>query len=341
MKLKERLALLVKLGVYLQEDTTERQLAIAQTERNNRWLTKGNSLAALESFAKEFLTLEHLEAWVKGYPELKVNRSPIKIGLVLAGNIPAVGFHDVLTTFVAGHQAMIKYSEKDQYLIPYMIAFLLKEDPRSVAYFVSVFKLKDFDAVIATGSNNSAMYFEQYFSKYPNIIRKNRNSIAVLDGTETEEELLALGEDVFAYFGLGCRSVAKLYVPEKYDFSPFLSLMDIHHKELMNHNKYNNNYDYNRSIYLLNNVPHLANDCLMLLEHENLLSRISSVHYEYYNNVEDLEEKLEGVKEQIQCIATKMNLPKQNTVALGQAQHPALNDYADGVDTLQFLIELQ
>ncbi|CAA6798485.1 MAG: Acyl-CoA reductase [uncultured Aureispira sp.] len=340
MKLQERLALLVKLGAYLQEDTNERALAIAQTERNNRWLTKANSLTALQSFATEFLNQDHLEAWVKDYPTLKEERSPKRIGLVLAGNIPGVGFHDVLTTFVAGHQSMIKYSEKDQYLIPYMIDFLTKEDPRSATYFMTVPILKDFDAVIATGSNNSAMYFEQYFSKYPNIIRKNRNSIAVLDGTETEEDLLALGADVFAYFGLGCRSVAKLYVPQEYDFSPFLGLMDIHYKELMNHNKYNNNYDYNRSIYLLNNVPHLANDCLMLLEHESLLSRISSVHYEYYKNVEDLEEKLEGTKEQIQCIATKMNLPNRNTLALGQAQHPALNDYADGVDTVQFLIGL-
>ena len=340
MKLQERLALLVKLGAYLKEDTTARQLAIAQTERNNRWLTKENSLSALLTFATEFLNTEYLEAWVKDYPKLEEEKSPKKIGLVLAGNIPGVGFHDVLTTFVAGHQSMIKYSEKDQYLIPYMIDFMVEEDPRSADYFMAVPRLKDFDAVIATGSNNSAMYFEQYFSKYPNVIRKNRNSIAILDGTETEEDLLGLGIDIFSYFGLGCRSVAKLYVPQEYDFSPFLGLMDIHYKEMMNHNKYNNNYDYNRSIYLLNNVPHLANDCLMLLEHESLLSRISSVHYEYYDHAEDLQEKLEAVQEQIQCIATKMNLPKRNTVALGQAQHPALNDYADGVDTLQFLIEL-
>jgi len=340
MELQDRLALLVKLGTYLQEDTSARTLAIAQTERNNRWLTKENSFSALQSFATKFLTQEYLEAWVGNYSTLDKNRSPKKIGLVLAGNIPAVGFHDVLTTFVAGHQAMLKYSEKDQYLIPYMIDFMVQEDARSAAYFLPVPRLKDFDAVIATGSNNSAMYFEQYFSKYPNIIRKNRNSIAILDGTETKEELLALGEDIFAYFGLGCRSVAKLYVPKEYDFSPFLGLMDACYKDIMNHNKYNNNYDYNRSIYLLNNVPHLANDCLMLLEHESLLSRISSIHYEYYKNTAELQKKLEGLKEQIQCIATKMNLPQKNTVVLGQAQHPALNDYADGIDTLQFLIEL-
>lgn len=340
MELQDRLALLVKLGTYIQEDTEARQYALSYTERNNRWLTKENSLNALHSFAKEFLTEERLSEWVINYPTLETTSKIKKIGLVLAGNIPAVGFHDVLTTFVAGHQAMLKYSEKDQYLIPYMIDFLLKEDERAKAYFMPVPRLKNFDAVIATGSNNSAMYFEQYFSKYPNIIRKNRNSIAVLDGTETKEELLALGEDIFAYFGLGCRSVAKLYVPEEYNFSPFLGLMDEHYQETMNHNKYKNNYDYNRSIYLLNNVPHLANDCLMVLEHESLLSRISSVHYEYYKTTDDLQEKLEGAKEQIQCIATKMNLPHNNTVALGQAQHPALSDYADGVDTLQFLIEL-
>lgn len=340
MKLQERLALLEKLGAYLQEDTSARELAIAQTERNNRWLTKENSLSALQSFATNFLSPECLDAWVSNYTSLEQDRSPKKTGLVLAGNIPAVGFHDVLTTFVAGHHAMIKYSEKDQYLIPYMIDFMLQVEPRCAAYFMPVPRLKNFDAVIATGSNNSAMYFEQYFSQYPNIIRKNRNSVAVLDGTETKEDLLALGADIFSYFGLGCRSVAKLYVPENYDFSPFLALMDEHYKGVMNHNKYNNNYDYNRSIYLLNNVPHLANDCLMLLEQESLLSRISSVHYEYYNNTEDLEKKLEGATMQIQCIATKMNLPQKNTVALGQAQHPSLSDYADGVDTLQFLIEL-
>ncbi|BDS13420.1 acyl-CoA reductase [Aureispira anguillae] len=339
MTLQERLALLVKLGAYLQEDTEERQLAIAYTERYNRWLTKANSLKALESFATTFLAPQQLEAWVANYPLLKETTTAQKVGLVLAGNIPAVGFHDVMATFVAGHQAIIKYSDKDQHLIPYMVAYLIQEDERCADYFVRVPMLKNFDAVIATGSNNSAMYFEQYFGKYPNIIRKNRNSIAVLDGSETDEELLALGVDIFRYFGLGCRSISKLYVPEGYDFPRLLGLMD-NYKDIMDHNKYKNNYDYNRSIYLLNKVPHLANDCLMVVEHESLLSRISSIHFEYYQGVEDLEAKLNDKEPEIQCIASKMNLPQKNTVNLGQAQSPKLMDYADGVDTLQFLIEL-
>ena len=244
-----------------------------------------------------------------------------------------------MTTFLAGHIALIKYSEKDAYLIPYMIDFLCQLDERCKDYFREIGQLKDFDAVLATGSNNSAMYFEQYFGKYPNIIRKNRNSVAVLDGTESDEELLKLGVDIFRYFGLGCRSVSKLYVPEGYDFVPLMAILD-NYKDIMDHTKYRNNYEYNRSIYLLNNVPHLANDCVMLVEHESLLSRISSVHYQYYNNEEDLAAKLEAKGAETQCIATKMNLNGQHTVELGQTQSPSLEDYADAVDTMQFLLEL-
>jgi len=339
MTLEERIALLIKLGEYLQEDTDARQLAVMSTERKNRWLTKANSLKALKSFATEFLTKEKLENWAAKYPALANPTSPKKIGLVLAGNIPAVGFHDILTVFMSGHHALIKFSEKDAYLIPYMIAFMAKEEEGSKDYFQETSLLKGFDAVIATGSNNSAMYFEQYFSKYPNIIRKNRNSVAVLSGTETDEDLLKLGSDMFRYFGLGCRSISKIYVPRDYDFNQLMASLD-NFKDIMDHTKYRNNYEYNRSIYLLNNVNHLANDCVMVLEHESLLSRISSVHYEYYDNEADLQAKLEGASTAIQCVATKMDLSNQNTVALGQTQSPGLEDYADGVDTLQFLVDL-
>lgn len=274
------------------------------------------------------------------YPALETQNTTKTIGLVLAGNIPAVGFHDVLVTFLAGHKALIKYSEKDEHLIPYMIAFLIKEDERCAAYFEKAIRLKGFDAVIATGSNNSALYFEQYFSQYPNIIRKNRNSIAILDGKETDEDLLQLGVDLFQYFGLGCRSVAKIYVPEGYDFPRLMGALD-HYKDIMNHTKYKNNYDYNRSIYLLNRVDHFANDCIMLVEHESLLSRISSAHYEYYKDQASLEGHLNEIEDSLQCVATNMNFPNKNTVKLGQTQCPAINDYADGVDTMQFLIDLK
>jgi len=340
MTLQERIALLVKLGVYIQQDTPERQLAVASAERFNRWLTKANSLKALNAIATEFLTQATLEEWVAQYPTIETASTPKTIGLVLAGNIPAVGFHDVLVTFLVGHKALIKYSEKDEHLIPYLLAFLIQEDERCAAYFEKAVRLKGFDAVIATGSNNSALYFEQYFSQYPNIIRKNRNSIAILDGNETDEDLLELGVDLFRYFGLGCRSVAKIYVPEGYDFPRLMGALD-HYKDIMNHTKFKNNYDYNRSIYLLNRVDHFANDCIMMVEHESLLSRISSVHYEYYKDQASLEAHLDEIEDRLQCVATNMNFPNKKTVKLGQTQCPAINDYADGVDTMQFLIDLK
>lgn len=340
MKLGERLDLLARLGLYIQQDTEARQLAINNTERHNRWLTKSSSLKVLEGFAKDFLDKEKLKNFLKNYPQIQEEIVPKKIGLVLAGNIPAVGFHDVLMVFLVGHSAMIKYSEKDEYLIPYMINFLVQEDERCKAYFEKVTVLKNFDAVIATGSNNSALYFEQYFSKYPHIIRKNRNSVAILDGSENSDDLLKLGIDIFRYFGMGCRSISKVYVPENYDFTPLMAALD-NYKDIMEHTKYRNNYEYNRSIYLLNNVPHFANDCVMLVENESLLSRISSVHYEHYKNEADLKNKIEKKKEEIQCIATKMNLPFPNIVALGQTQCPTLSDFADGVDTVEFLVNLK
>ncbi|MCH2021042.1 MAG: acyl-CoA reductase [Saprospiraceae bacterium] len=339
MVLKERLELLVKLGSYLQEDSELRQNVILEAERQNRWMTKANSLKALENLSTEFLSLSKLENWLKNYPKINNNISPKKIGIVLAGNIPAVGFHDILCTFLCGHHSILKYSDKDRHLIPFMIDYLIKQDKRCNTFFHQTNRLKDFDAVIATGSNNSALYFEQYFAKYPNIIRKNRNSIAILNGNESDEELLKLGIDIFRYFGLGCRSVSKLYVTEGYDFTKLLSILD-NYKNIMDHTKYRNNYEYNRSIYLLNNVVHFANDCLMLVEHESMLSRISSVHYEYYNNLEDLQTLLKTKKEEIQCIATNINLSGLETVCLGETQSPALSDFADSVDTMEFLIAL-
>ena len=339
MTLQERIDLLVKLGAYIQEDTEERQLAIAYTKRFNGWLTKHNSLKALTNIATAFLKREVLEAWANRYKDLQNLQGMKRIGLVLAGNIPAVGFHDVLVTFLVGHKALIKYSSKDEYLIPYMLDFMIKEHPSSAAYFEKALRLKDFDAVIATGSNNSALYFEQYFSKYPNVIRKNRNSIAVLNGKETDDELLQLGIDIFRYFGLGCRSVSKIYVPKDYDFPRLMQALD-NYKDIMNHNKYRNNFDYNRSIYLLNDVSHFVNDCLMVVKHESLLSRISSIHYEIYEDEADLMTKLEAVKDDTQCVVSKMNLSGFSVVDLGQAQNPAVDDYADGVDTVQFLMNL-
>jgi hypothetical protein len=339
MTLAERLDALVALGHYLQQDTPERERAFRQAQHHNGWFTIENSRMAMERIAQVFLQRTALEQWVAQYPALQEERASKRIGLVLAGNIPAVGFHDVLCCFVAGHQALIKYSDKDKILIPYILESLAAQDERTWAYFQIVPILREIDAVIATGSNNAALYFEQYFSKYPNIIRKNRNAVAVLTGTESEAELLTLGEDIFTYFGLGCRSVSKLYVPEGYDFVPLLRTLD-HYKNIHQHNKYRNNYDYNRSIYYINNVPHMLNDCLMVLENESLLSRISSLHYSQYKNQAVLQQELKQRSEEIQCVVSQQPVEGVTVVPFGESQLPRLEDYADGVDTLAFLVAL-
>ena len=339
MTLTQRIQLLTLLGKYLLQDTDEKELAILRTEQNNRWLTKANSEKALQNIATQFLQKETLEQLAIQYNIPEETANPQTVGLVLAGNISAVGFHDVMCTFLSGHKDKIKYSDKDKFLIPLMIHYLQDLEPATKTYFQEIERLEDFDAVIATGSDNTALYFEQYFGKYPNIIRKNRNSVAVLSGTETDEELMALGRDIFDYYGLGCRSVSKVYVPADYELPTLLRVLD-NYQEVMEHNKYKNNYDYNRSVYLLNKVAHYANDCVMVLEHESLLSRIAAVHYEHYKNEEELVEKLNENKDAIQCIATNMTLKGVETVGLGQTQCPAITDYADGVDTLAFLIQL-
>lgn len=339
MTLAERLDALVALGDYIQQDNPERQRALRQSYQHNGWLTPENSQLALDRIAEAFLQRRELENWVNQYPALQQEQVSKCVGLVLAGNIPAVGFHDVLCCFVAGHQAQIKYSDKDKFLIPYLIEGLVIQDEKAAAYFQPTPILKDFEGVIATGSNNSALYFKQYFGKYPHIIRKNRNAVGILTGEETEEELLEFGKDIFTYFGLGCRSVSKIYVPKGYDFMPFLRILD-QYKDIHQHNKYRNNYDYNRSIYYINNVPHLLNDCLMLLKDKSLLSRISSLHYEEYQNQEQLEATLKEQLEEIQCVVGQTAIGTINVVPFGQSQIPRLDDYADGVDTMTFLVDL-
>lgn len=340
MTLPERLQALARLGDYLRAGHSDLDQVLLTAEQYNRWLTQENSRRALDNILAHFLNEEALQAWMARYPALQEERPRRSIGLVLAGNIPAVGFHDLLCTFVAGHKALVKYSEKDRFLIPFLLERLAEIDPRTQDYFERVDRLKDFDAVIATGSNNSARYFKQYFEAYPHIIRQNRNAVAVLTGQETAEQLHALGQDIFTYFGLGCRSVSKLYVPEGYDFVPLMEALDAY-KDLMEHNKYKNNYDYNRSIYLLNGTPHYANDCVMVLEDDSLLSRIAALHYETYSDWASLEETLFAQLNAIQCIVSNAPIGAHAVVPFGESQHPQLQDYADGVDTLAFLLSVE
>lgn len=308
---------------------------IDQSVSYNGWFTKEQVLFAFTSWS-EALVRENLEKWLSAYD---LNKEPLKtIGLILAGNIPLVGFHDVIAVLVSGNKALIKLSSNDQKLLPLLLHYLTEVAPAfKERITITEEKIEAFDAVIATGSNNTSRYFEYYFNKVPNIIRKNRNSVAVLTGKESQLQLEALGEDIFRYYGLGCRNVSKLFVPEGYDFTSFFEAMYAY-KEVIEYEKYANNYDYNKAVFLMSNFSILDNGFLTIREDKNYASPISSVFYEYYTDIEEVEERLNRDKEHIQCVVSDQLT--EESIPFGTTQKPALWDYADDVDTLKFLINL-
>lgn len=309
---------------------------IEKQQYQNGWFTKDQVTFALQSWANA-LTYENLKNWTKPY-EFPKDSEPKIIGLILAGNIPLVGFHDVLSVIISGNIAKIKLSSNDQQLLKFIAKYLttLNSEFSERILFVSE-KLENFDAVIATGSNNTARYFEYYFRDKPNIIRKSRNSVAILTGNESKEDLIALGEDIFRYFGLGCRNVSKIFIPKDYDFKLFFEAM-YEYGDIIHYDKYANNYDYNKAVFLMSNFKLLDNEFMTLKEDEGYASPISSVFYEYYDTVDAVLQKLEADAEKIQCI-TSNNLTK-NSIPFGKTQKPELWDYADNVDTLDFLLKI-
>jgi len=316
----------------------EALMDIINTERQyNAWFTPESVLSAVKATG-EMLNVSDIEKWLNTYAIPKGESK--KIGLVLAGNIPLVGFHDVLCVLVTGNFALIKASSQDARLIKYVLNLLVEIDSSYQDKFTFTERLANFDGIIATGSNNTSRYFEYYFGKVPNIIRKNRNSIALLTGNESTEELHALGNDIFNYFGLGCRNVSKVLVPEGYVFNTFFeSIEDFN--PIINHHKYNNNYDYNKSIYLVNRDEHLDNGFLMLKRDERLVSPLAVLYYDTYTDLQSAEKQLAEQSEQLQVIVTTAAIETQNqVVTFGQSQHPQLWDYADGVDTMDFLVNL-
>jgi len=343
LKLQERLDLLAELGHYLQSDgDADLETAIRQSSIENQWFTEANVRSALKAIATQFLDRDKLAAWAAQYPMADPGYPEKTVAIIMAGNIPLVGFQDWLCVFVAGQQAKVKLSDKDKRLLPLLVKKMGEWRKDSWAYteFLSEGDfLKNFDAVIATGSNNTARYFDQYFGKYPHIIRRNRNSVAILDGSETVPELYALGRDIFTYFGLGCRNVSKLYVPRGYDFDVLLEALH-EYREMVLHNKYKNNFDYNFTLYIINNIPHKNNGCLLLKEDTSLQARIASAHYEYYDSPDELDALLAAKQNDIQCIVGKSPLQHFPVLPFGQTQEPGLNDYADGVDVMQFLSAL-
>jgi hypothetical protein len=304
----------------------------------NPWFTHDNIIFSLEETIR-LLIKESLEKWLTSYPEIHSSRNPKRIGVIMAGNIPLVGFHDFMSVLISGHRFIGKLSSKDDALLPAVINLLLEIEPLFAdSIFLTESKLEQIDAVIATGSNNSGRYFEYYFGKYPNIIRKNRNSVAVLTGSETDEELSGLADDIFLYFGLGCRNVSKLFIPENYDLDHIFKA-SLKYKDLIAHNKYANNYDYNRVIYLMNKIKFMENGFMILKEDEAIASPISVVHYERWKDIKQVTQKLEFEKDNIQCIVSGNNVLK-NSVSFGQSQKPELIDYADNSDTIHFLMNL-
>ncbi len=309
-----------------------KELAV-KAELGNPWFTERSVHMSLGGIAT-LLEKTQLQNWASQYPEIS---EPKKIGVVMAGNIPMAGFHDLLCILMSGHDAVIKLSRDDSVLIPYLMNELASVNKEIAQKVTFTDKLNGVDAVIATGSNNTFRYFEHYFAHLPHIFRKNRNSVAVITGTENEYDHLLLGRDIFTYFGLGCRNISKLYVPAGYSFDEFFRNLTPY-AYVMEHNKYMNNHDYQSALLLMNNTPFLTNNFLIVKEDSSLASPVAVLHYELYNNAAHLETLLDAEAQNLQCIVSKTET--EGWVMPGHAQLPVISDYADNVDTMKFLTEL-
>lgn len=331
MKLAKRIEALQKLKDWLSEESEELESAMKEAYENNKWFTKEFLKHRIKSIVDQYLDEEKLDLWIRHY-HLDENIESKKVGIIMAGNIPLVGFHDFLCVFITGHHAYLKLSDKDKVMFKKLVDKLICFD-QDIANLVTISEmLKECDAYIATGSNNTSRYFEYYFGKYPSVIRKNKTSVAVLTGGESEEELKSLADDVFLYFGLGCRNVTQLFVPKDYDFVPLLNAFK-KYDSLKDHVKFKNNYDYHLAILIMNDRKYMCNDCLVLVEGDHLFSPVSELYYTYYNSIDELENKLMK-EESIQCVVGKGH------IEFGRAQETGLFDYADGVDTMQFLLSI-
>jgi len=352
MNLHQRINAFSKLGAFLNQFATVEPIKVETVEHNatffdgfkhqlklakehNDWFTKKNLAFALQGWA-ESLTPKQLDLWLKTYNFNTV--SPQKVAIIMAGNIPLVGFHDFISVLISGHDVLVKQSSNDKHILPYLAKYLEYVEPgfKGKITFTEG-KLTDFDAVIATGSNNTARYFEFYFKNKPSIIRKNRNSVAVLSGNESEEQMLNLSEDIFRYYGLGCRNVSKLFLPKGYNFDAFFNAM-FPWKDIINENKYANNYDYNKAVYLMSEFDMLENGFLMIKEDKSYSSPIATLFYEYYDTTDELKEKLKAEAEHIQCIVANNFINTE--IPFGQTQKPKLWDYADNVDVIDFLLKI-
>jgi len=318
-------------------DAFENLIRLSQS--HNGWYTPEQVYFALQAWS-EALTEANLNSWLSPYnlPFDCAQGNTKNVGIILAGNIPLVGFHDFISVLISGHTVLVKTSSNDQHLLPFLANYLMAVAPtlkKNITFIGG--KLENFDAIIATGSNNTARYFEFYFKDKPSIIRKSRNSVAVLNGRETKAQLTALGEDIFRFFGLGCRNVSKLFVPKGYDFTAFFEAI-FEFQDVIHYEKYANNYDYNKAVFLMSNFKLLDNGFLVIKEDSSYASPISSVFYEFYDNLESLQLRLNNDQDLIQCVVSNDLIA--NSLPFGTTQKPALWDYADDVDTIDFLKNL-
>jgi hypothetical protein len=337
MYLNERVSAFVRLGDILASKLQDGSLdaSISQAYFENQWFTEENVRQSLNAIIRDFLDFEKIMQWLDAY-HLPTEEEPMKtIGLVMAGNIPLVGWHDLMCALISGNKALLKLSSKDKILPNLLIRELIETEPRFEDRIGFSEQLRNFDAIIATGSNNTLRYFEYYFGKYRHILRKNRNSIAILTGNESPEQLEGLGNDIMNYFGLGCRNVSALLLPEGYDFPAFFNAIEPWNKVIA-YNKYANNYTYNKSLLLLNKEKHLDNGFLLLKESPVLSTPVSVINYQYYQNAGQVADFLAAQSDNIQCIVSMPGI-FENSVDFGETQHPQLWDYADGVDVMAFL----
>jgi hypothetical protein len=328
MDLQNRISILVELGEFMLSEDPSWKEAKSRAFQQNAWFIPDFIDLSISQIVEHFLQKDLLEKWTSEYQIPGREETPKKIGLVMAGNIPLVGFHDFLCCYINGHDPVIKLSSRDSCLFPVILEFLNKKNQAATDQIMVSSLLKGMDAYIATGSNNSARYFDYYFGKYPSLIRRNRTSIALLDGDETAEDLEKLADDVFLYFGLGCRNVTQIRVPENYDFVPLLRAFR-KYQWMADHHKYKNNYDYRLSLAILNKLQYMSNDCLLMIENESPFSPIAVLHYTYYKDIKDSVPSEKD--ENLQCVVGRQFLP------FGNSQRPGLSDYADGRDTMKFL----
>ncbi len=312
----------------------------AQIERAyivNQWFIPAFTKRSIVAIAEEFLDEQKCDQWISSYPIASGGQK--RIAIIMAGNLPLVGFHDLLCILASGHSAVIKLSERDTTLLPWITEQWIKIYPELASRISYTERFEGYDAVIATGSNNSSRYFEYYFRSYPHILRQNRNGVAVLTGHETMDELRRLAEDIFLYFGFGCRNVSRIFVPQGYDFNMWNEATEAW-KYLEDHNKYKNNLEYNYAIFIINSIPHTNLGHLILKEDDAIASRIGCLHYSYYTESEPLFNILQAKREEIQCVMSLDPIDGWEHVCFGDSQRPRLDQYADGVDTMQFLASL-